>query len=382
MLNDTIVTKLKANPKKEILKCDGENLYIRVSPKGKKSWIYIQSQPKPLKKVIGTFPSMSTYQARIARDNLVESLKSNEPLAYTFQAAFESYVKLKRPQVTEAYITYISRIARKYLTPAFGSRPISTLKPQDILKAAKPALERGKIDRAHRIIKVASAVLRYQVAIGELERNVAEHLRQNLPKREEQHHQAMLEPQSIQTLIKRIKSIDNLAIRYLLLIDLHVFLRISELTPAQWDDIEFFDGLWFIPAERMKTRKEHIVPLSEQVISLLIKLRDAYPDTPYLFDESCKYPRPLNALLGTGYRRGEITIHGFRATASTVMHEHGIASYLIETQLSHADANNIRARYNRSKYIEKRTLLMQWWSDYLTAVEYDKPVPKPPAEIC
>lgn len=227
----------------------------------------------------------------------------------------------------------------------------------------------------HRICNMVSRIFRYAIASGICEWNPAVHVGEALsPYRVALHRSTVQAEGQARVLMKDIDGYDkNPVIRIGLLLLAHTFVRPGELRFAQWSEIDFEKQEWRIPAERMKMRREHAVPLSPQSVSLFLELRDMGFHEMYCFVLPCKdSPIAINsfsrAMISLGYGSGKATPHSFRGMASTLLNEHGFSSDVIERQLAHAETNTVRAAYNRAEYMDERRKMMNWWSDYLDSL--------------
>jgi integrase len=227
-------------------------------------------------------------------------------------------------------------------------------------------------------------VFRYAVATGRAERDPTGDLRGALPPPKEKHHASIIEPKRIGGLLRAIDDYEGFfIIKCALRLAPLVFVRPGELRKAQWREIDFDKAEWRIPAERMKMREQHIVPLSRQAVEILRELEPltgrgipAKPDAPrYVFPSARSRERPMseNAVLAAlrrmGYPKEEMTGHGFRSMASTLLHERGWNHQVIERQLAHAERNAVSAAYNFAEHLPERWKMMQAWADYLDALK-------------
>jgi integrase len=231
---------------------------------------------------------------------------------------------------------------------------------------------RGAIETAHRIHQICGQVFRYAIATGKAERDVSSDLRGALPPTRKRHHATIVEPKKIAELLKAIQSYEGYFVtKCALQLAPLFFVRPGELRKAEWSEFNFETAEWRIPAEKMKMRATHIVPLSAQAILILRELETLTGNSQYVFPSIRTLRRPMsdNTVLGAlrrlGYSKDEMTGHGFRSMASTLLNEQGWNRDAIERQLAHAERNNIRAAYNYAEYLPERRKMMQHWADYL-----------------
>jgi integrase len=261
------------------------------------------------------------------------------------------------------------------LFPHIGTVPFANLEPTNILTAIQHAENRGVIETAHRLAQLAGQVCRYARLVGYAKYNIAAGLTEALPPVHTEHYAAITDPQEIGYLLRNIDAYNgDASIIYALRIMPYIFVRSGELRAAEWQEINFADSEWIIPAGRMKIRRPHVVPLSLQVVNLLKELTKITGKGRYIFQSSFSASRYisdmglLNALRRMGYDQQTMTIHGFRTVASTILNEQGYRPDVIEAQLSHGEKNAIRGAYNRAEYLPERRRMMQEWADYLDSL--------------
>jgi integrase len=256
--------------------------------------------------------------------------------------------------------------------PIIGSRPISEIQAPELVNMMKAIQRRGALDISKRCYQMTGQVFRYAVAHGIAERNPAGDIKPSdiLPSRRQTNY-ARVEAKDLPALLRAIEAyqgtpVTRLAIKLLAL----TFVRTSELIGARWEELDLQAGQWRIPAERMKMRSEHIVPLSLQTIQTLQILNGVTGHSKLLFPGERNHSKPmsnntiLKALERMGYK-GRMTGHGFRGLASTILHEHGFDHPHIELQLAHQERNAVSAAYNHAVYLKQRAKMMQWWANYL-----------------
>jgi len=259
-----------------------------------------------------------------------------------------------------------------YIFPAIGKVGITKLETQDIMAVVKPLEQKGNYETSRRLLQIISQVFRYAVITGKAKHNIAADMRGALRPRKVTHRAALVEPEKVGQLLRDIDDYEGYfpLVCALKLAPL-VFTRPTELRAAQWKEFDLEAAEWRIPAERMKMRQQHIVPLSEQA---LVVLRDLYAFTgggKYLFPSTRTETRPiadatmLNALRRMGYQKHEMSVHGFRSIASTLLNELGFNRDWIERQLAHGERDEVRAAYNYAEYLPERRKMMQAWATYL-----------------
>ncbi|MFN7096232.1 MAG: tyrosine-type recombinase/integrase, partial [Gammaproteobacteria bacterium] len=274
--------------------------------------------------------------------------------------------------------SYSSKIMGRFennVFPWLGNRPINEIKAPELLTVLRRIENRSTIDTAHRVNQICGQVFRYAIATGRAERDISGDLRGALAPIKSKHYAAIVEPKAIGELMRAINSYHGYFItKCALHLAALFFVRPGELRKAEWSEFNFETKEWRIPAEKMKMRETHIVPLAEQAIEILQELYPLTGGSKYVFPSAITNARPMSentvntALRRLGYSKEEMTGHGFRSMASTLLNEQGWNRDVIERQLAHAESNSIRAAYNRAEYLPERRKMMQHWADYLQAL--------------
>ncbi|WP_310534231.1 integrase arm-type DNA-binding domain-containing protein [Novosphingobium sp.] len=386
-LSDVQIRSLK--PADKLYKVtDEKGLYLEVSPNGSKLWRYKYLYMGKNKRIaLGRYPEVGLAEARRRRlearenlDNRVDPLanRKREKLIAVYQAAntfgdmakeyLEKMVGDRRAETTISKAHWLL----EQLKP-IADQPITLLKPVDVLAALKRLEAHGKFETARRCRSFASRVFRYGVATGRGETDPTAMLRGALVVPRTTHHAALIEPKDVGELLRAIDAYSGHKVtRLAMQVAPHVMSRPGELRMALWSEFDLEEAVWKVPAERMKMRRPHMVPLSHQVLAYLEELRSLTGPDGYVFPAFHTWKRPLSentinqAFRRMGYGVGEVTPHGLRTTASTLLNESGKWSPdAIERSLAHADKDAVRGIYNRGKYWEERVAMHQWWSDYL-----------------
>lgn len=369
-------------------KADERGLYIEVHPSGSKLWRFKYGYlGKDKRLAFGRYPEVSLAEARGKRDEARQKLRDGiDPLAERKRAKLLAHYKAANTfgEVAREYIQKMIAEGRadtttskanwllEQLRPIVG-QPIADLKPIDVLAALKRLEAKGKLETARRCRSFAGRVFRYGVATGRAESDPSSLLRGALITPKTTHHAAILEPAAFGELLRAIEAYPGHRItRLAAQISPHVMARPGELRQAVWPEIDFENSVWRIPATRMKMRRPHAVPLSRQVKAYLLELYELTGPDGFIFPAFHTSRRPLSentvnqAFRRMGYAAGEVTAHGLRTTASTLLNESGKWSPdAIERSLAHADKDAIRGTYNRGAYWDERVAMHQWWSDYL-----------------
>jgi integrase len=396
-LNDIAIRSAK--PKDKTFKLfDSGGLYLEISTAGGKYWRWkYRFAGKEKRLAFGVYPEVGLKAARKKRDDARYQLgkgidpaqaRKAEKISLAGAESFEAIAREWHAKFSPGWVaSHGDRILRRLeidIFPWLGKRSIAEIKAPELLAVLRRIESRGAQETAHRAMQNCGQVFRYAVATGRAERNPTGDLRGALPPPKEKHHASIIEPKRVAELLRAIDSYRGFfATRCALQLAPLVFVRPGELRKAQWPEIDFDKGEWRIPAERMKMREQHIVPLSHQAVELLRDLEPltnrAIPSRPnapcYVFPSARTRERPMseNAILAAlrrmGYTKDEMTGHGFRSMASTLLHEQGWNHQVIERQLAHAERNAVSAAYNFAEHLPERGKMMQAWADYLDSLK-------------
>ena len=351
---------------------------------------------------LGVYPDVSLKSARERRDAVRQQLAAGidpgqarkaQKLAVAGADSFEAIAREWHAKFSPGWVaSHGDRILRRFehdLFPWLGERPVADIRAPEVLSVLRRIENRGAVETAHRAMQNCGQVFRYAIATGRAERDPIADIRGALPPTKERHHASIIEPKRIGELLRAIDTyagffVTKCALRLAPL----VFVRPGELRRAQWPEIDLHEAEWRIPAHRMKMREPHIVPLSRQSVDILRELEpltnrvlSLKPDAPsFVFPSARSAARPMseNAVLAAlrrmGYTKDEMTGHGFRSMASTLLHERGWNHQVIERQLAHAERNAVSAAYNFAEHLPERRKMMQAWADYLDALKGDAQV--------
>ncbi|MBR4605371.1 MAG: tyrosine-type recombinase/integrase [Lachnospiraceae bacterium] len=387
-LNDSKLRSIKPTGKVQKIS-DGGGLYVHVTEKGTMLWRMAYRYGGKQKTLsFGSYPEISLSSARLLREQARQQLAqgvdpgvvkkekkeqaradTNKPAGMTFEEVAREWYDIKKGEWSEKNVKVVMWRLQKYVFPEIGGMPISELRTAHVLAALR------KIERAytaHEISALISRVCAYAHLCEYCEANVAQGLSAALPKHTEKHRAAILDPCMLeQFLVISDQGPARPSVKAALRILPYVFLRSFELRGGRWEEVDFEKAVWIIPAERMKMRKEHVVSLATQVIEMLKEWKARCGNETYMFPSPASKSKIitdmglLNALFSFGYERDEVSVHGFRSTASTLLNGMGWNPDVIEAQLAHKEQDRIRAAYNRNDYFEQRMKMMQAWADYL-----------------
>jgi integrase len=385
MLTDKAIQAAKPKTRPYKL-ADGEGLTLLVKPIGSKLWRFRYRHEGREKMLgFGSYPDTSAKLAREKRDQarklLAQGLdpsgtRQAEKAARgnTFEAVAHEWLALQKERLAAATYAKAVWTLGTLVFPYLGTRPIDKITAADVLKVLKRIEGRGLRETAHRTRQRISQVCRYAVVTERANHDVTLNLRGALAAVVSTNHAAITEPAKIGELMRSIEAYKGQAVTWSALrIAPLVFVRPGELRHAEWSefDLDSDDPQWRIPAEKMKMREQHIVPLSKQVVKILQELKPLTGSGRYLFPaltttRRCMSENTINlALRRMGYAHEEMTGHGFRSLASTCLNEQGYHPDLIELQLAHAERNQVRAAYNKAQRLTERRKMMQAWADYL-----------------
>ena len=371
---------------------DSLGMYLLVQPTGGKLWrLKYRVDGREKKLGIGRYPEVSLADARKCRDEAREQIavgkdpsrekqrnKTRAKLAAdnTFSGLSAEYCQKRRRDGSKAWAPATavrSEYLLSLLTPALGAIPIAKIEPADVLLALRKIEGKGNLESARRTLQLASAVFRYAVSTARLSSDPTRDLRGALTAPTVTHYAAITEAKSVGELLRAIDAYEGQGLsRLAMQLAPHVYVRPGELRHAEWKEIDLDAGLWVIPASKMKMGKAHHVPLSRQSVVLLREVHVASGPAGYVFPSIRTGSRPMSentinaALRRLGYSSNEMTAHGFRAMASTLLNESGKwHPDAIERALSHRDTDKVRAAYDRGTHWKERVEMAQWWSDYL-----------------
>jgi len=382
--------------KKQARFTDSGGMYLQVSPAGSKRWFLkyrVAGAEKQL--ALGSYPAVTLTAARKARDaaklqksegldpvqaRKIEKLKALTPAGDTFKATALEWYALKLDSWSSHYAVREKRNLEKDLFPFLGDRRIGEIEPIELLATVRRVEERGALDVAHRVLTTAGQVWRYGVATGRATRDVSADIKGALKPHHGKHFAAITDPIKLGELIRVIRGYQGGPIvRAALQLAPMLFQRPGELRAAAWSEFDLEAALWTIPAARMKRRVDgkkngdpHLVPLPVQAIEILRHLQPLTGHGTLLFPGERSHERPISdntlraALLTLGYGPETQSVHGFRATARTILAEvHDVDPLVIEAQLAHAVKDSNGRSYNRTTYLKHRATMMQQWADYL-----------------
>jgi integrase len=364
---------------------DGGGLYLLVRPNGARLWRWrFRLHGRERQMALGAYPEVRLRDARDARDAARLLVRQGiDPVAArrgeqggdTLRAVAEAWLQRIGPSWTPGTLSRVRRNLIRDVYPYLGSTPIRSIGPAELLPVLERIADRGALDMAHRTRQRLSQMWRWAIVTHRADRDPAGDLRGALRAAPRRSFAAIMDPREIGGLLRAVEGYEGqYVVRMALRIAPYLFVRPTELRAARWSEFDLDRARWVIPSERMKRSRDHIVPLARQPLALLRELHALTGAGGLLFPGVRTAARPISentlnaALRRLGYDKAQHTMHGWRAVASTLLHEQGWPPDAIERQLAHAEESRSRAAYHRAEYLEKRTEMMQAWADYLDAL--------------
>lgn len=386
-LTNTEVLRAKAL-EKDLTLHDGDGLFLIVKTSGKKLWRFRYQRPATKQRTmmgLGAFSALSLADARGLRADYLALLANGiDPqiqaevaeeqqqiaLDSIFSTVAANWFKLKSKSVTPDYAKDIWRSLEKGVFPAIGEIPVQQIKARKLVEALEPIKARGALETVRRLVQRINEIMIYAVNTGLIDANPASGVGMAFERPQKQ-NMPTLRPEELPKLMRSLV-MSNLSVSTRCLIEwqLLTLVRPSEASGARWAEIDLDAKLWTIPAERMKAKREHIVPLSSQALEILEVMKPISAHREHVFPSRNDPKQPMNsqtanaAIKRIGYG-GKLVAHGLRSIASTAMNEAGLNPDVIESALAHTDRNEVRKAYNRSTYITQRVEIMSWWGCYV-----------------
>ncbi|WP_417869896.1 integrase domain-containing protein [Vibrio furnissii] len=378
-----------AKPKeKEYNLFDGDGLRLRIKPNGSKQWIFNYYKPITGKRAnlsLGRYPDLSLANARknamAARELLAQAIDPQEErkrqelvhkeiYEHTFAKVSEDWFNLKKHEVTPDYAIDIWRSLELHVFPQIANTPVKDIDAPLVIDLLRPIEAKGSLETVKRLSQRLNEIMNYAANCGLVKANPLTGIRAAF-KKPKKENMAALAPDELPELMGAIANASiKRTTRCLIEWQLHTMTRPSEASGARWDEIEWEEKIWTIPADRMKKRREHRIPLTEQMLALLEVMKPISGHREFIFPSDRDPKKPCNsqtanmALKRMGFA-GRLVSHGLRSLASTTLNEQGFDRDLIEASLAHVDDNQVRSAYNRTDYLERRRPMMCWWSGHI-----------------
>jgi integrase len=387
-LTNTEVLRAKADDK-DLTLHDGDGLFLVIKTSGKKLWRFRYQRPATKQRTmigLGAFPALTLANARSLRadylallangiDPQVQAVVAEEQQQIALDSVFSTvaanWFQLKSKSVTSDYAKDIWRSLEKDVFPAVGGIPVQQIKARILVEALEPIKARGALETVRRLVQRINEIMIFSVNTGLIESNPASGIGNAFEKPKKQ-HMPTLKPEELPKLLRSLHTSNlTLSTRCLIEWQLLTLVRPNEASGTRWDEICLESKVWKIPSVRMKSKREHIVPLSVEAIGILELMKKISAHREHVFPSRNNPKLPMNsqtanaALKRLGFG-GKLVAHGLRAIASTTMNEAGLNPDVIEAALAHVDKNEIRRAYNRSTYFEQRITLMDWWGNHVT----------------
>lgn len=371
---------------------DTLGLFLLVQPSGGKLWrLKYRIDGREKKLGLGTYPAVGLGDARRRRDEARELIAAGKDPSLekqrektrsrldsetTFSGIAAEYCEKRRKDGQKAWAPATavrSEYLLSLLKPTIGRMAIADIEPSDVLAAVRKIEGKGNLESARRTLQLASAVFRYAVSTARLKSDPTRDLRGALTSPTVTNYGAIIDPVQVGALLRAIDGYEGQPLtKFAMQLAPHVFVRPGELRHADWGEFDLEAALWTIPAKKTKMRKDHRVPLSTQSVTLLGELHRITGPTGFVFPSVRTAARPMSentinaGLRRLGYASDEMTAHGFRAMASTLLNESGLwHPDAIERALAHGESDKVRAAYHRGAHWSERVKMAQWWSDYL-----------------
>jgi integrase len=381
-----------AKPREKRYKlADADGLILEVMTSGAKFWrVRYWLHKKEHLLSVGEYPMVSLREARIRRDEIRKMIyDGQDPSIYkksqraidcrpTFGFVFEEWMEKRIiPVCTPKYAEQTRSRVKRHILPFLRDSVASDITSLVLLNVLRRIEAKGTTDIAHRMKQICGQIFQYGIAAGMCENDPSAPLKGALLAHKPKHQASIIDPRQVGALMTAIEAYPSTIVRCAMQLQALTFVRPVELRKAEWTEINASQAEWIIPAEKMKMRRPHIIPLSAQSLIILEKLRELSGHGRYIFP-SARTPagnRPMSenavlaALRSMGFEKGVMTGHGFRSTASTLLNANGWNRDVIERQLAHMESNSVRASYNFAEYLPERRKMMQWWADYLDALK-------------
>lgn len=387
-LTDLEIRRAKAEAK-TYTKSDGGGLSLQIEPNGSKGWRFRYRYEGKAKLIsLGTYPAVSLSDARKKRDEAKEllaaginpsdtrkekKLAQQDRLGNTFESITREWYQRRYDLWSESYRTEMIATFEKDVFPYIGHRPIDSIAPMELMGVLTRLEERGATEKMRKVRQRCGEVWKYAIATGRASNNPAPDLASVMMPHKKEHYPHLKAAELPEFLTMLQAYTGNILVKLALKLLILTGLRPGELRKAEWSEFDFERAIWEVPEDRMKMRRPHVVPLSQQALDILAELKTMTSSYLYVFPGRLEKMKPisdmsLNVLIRRIGYGGRATGHGFRHTMSTILHEQGFNTAWIELQLAHVDKNSIRGTYNHAQYLEGRAEMMQWYANYIDSL--------------
>ncbi|SDI97280.1 Integrase [Ferrimonas sediminum] len=392
-LTDTQIRLAKPTKKNPTL-YDGQGLELKLDTSGSKLWRLRYQHPFTRKRKyisLGAYPAVTLANARDKRSEAQallaqdidphqhwKSEKVRRQLAHatSLRAVAEQWFEVKKTKVTDDYATDIWSSLELHVFPELGSTAIGEITAPLFIDVLRPLATKGTLETLRRVCSRVNQIMTFATNTGVIIANPLAKVQEAFPAPKKQHLPS-IQPEQLPVVLAQIANTQvSLAVRNCFFWSLHAIARPGEAANLQWDDIDWDNQLVCIPAERMKRRRRHVIPLTPPMIKILETMKPVSGKDQYVFKSPNKPTGPINsqsvnAALKRMGLKDTLCSHGLRSIASTALNDHGFEPDLIETALAHLDKNETRASYNRSEYVQRRRAMMEWWSNFIVQAQVD-----------
>lgn len=380
MLTDMKVRAARARDKRYQI-TDSGGLCLEVMPTGKKYWrLRYSKNGKRSWHTIGEYPAISLIEARERQMILRQKIRDGKDLdtakalsSQTFQDVALQWHQMNLPRWTAGTARVNKSRLEMHVFPFIGTKDIKGIATKEMLEIARRLEAMKQLETSRRVVQVCSQVFRYAIIRELCDADPTYALKGELLTAKVRHHSSLTDPREVAKLMRKIDAYPRPIVRYAMLFSALTFCRQGDICDAEWTEINFTDREWRIPEHRPKMKRPHIVPLAKQTMQVLEKMQTISGHGRCIFPSN-RSPRAdipmskntvLMALRAMGYTKEQMTAHGFRSMASTLLNENGFNRDWIERQLAHVEGNSVRAAYNYAEHLQERRKMMQWWADYL-----------------
>jgi integrase len=386
-LTDTQVKNAKPRDKEYNLS-HGKGLQLRIKPSGRKVWLFNYFRPYSKKRAnlkIGEYPNTTLAQATSTRNKYLalveqsidpqeheieEGRKTLVQKEATLSNITNDWLEIKRTTVSEDYSDKVKRMLELHVFKSLGSYPIDKLTAPIVIESLKSLEAKGSLETLRRICQKLNEIMTWAVNTGVIHHNPLSGIKAAF-KSPVVRNQLSIPPTELPAFMMALQRASiKFVTRCLIEWELHTLTRPSEAAHAKWSEIDLDNDLWIIPAERMKMKRDHVIPISPQAKAILMEMQPISANYEFIFPSDRAIEKPMSeqtanmAIKRMGYK-GKLVAHGLRSLGSTVLNEEGFAPDIIEAALAHVDKNQVRSAYNRTDYLERRKVMMCWWSEYI-----------------
>jgi integrase len=386
-LTDTQVKNAKPRDKEYNLS-HGKGLQLRIKPSGRKVWLFNYFRPYSKKRAnlkIGEYPNTTLAQATSTRNKYLalveqsidpqeheieEGRKTLVQKEATLTNVSNDWLEIKRTTVSEDYAEKVKRMLELHVLKNLGSYPLDKLTAPIVIDSLKQLEAKGSLETLRRICQKLNEIMTWAVNTGVIHHNPLSGIKAAF-KSPVVRNQLSIPPTELPAFMMALQRASiKFVTRCLIEWELHTLTRPSEAAHAKWSEIDLINDVWIIPAERMKMRRSHVIPMSPQAKAILMEMQPISANYEFIFPSDRAIEKPMSeqtanmAIKRMGYK-GKLVAHGLRSLGSTVLNEEGFDPDIIEAALAHVDKNQVRSAYNRTDYLERRKVMMCWWSEYI-----------------